>query len=29
MAPNTLVPQVSDELQRIILKCLEKTPEFG
>ena len=29
MAPRTLVPQVSDELQRIILKCLEKKPGFG
>ena len=28
MAPRTLVPQVSDELQRIILKCMEKKPEL-
>jgi serine/threonine protein kinase len=27
-APRTLVPQVSDELQRIVLKCMEKKPEL-
>jgi serine/threonine protein kinase len=27
-APRTLAPQVSDELQRIVLKCMEKKPEL-
>ena len=28
VAPRTLAPKVSDDLERIILKCLDKTPEL-
>ena len=28
VAPRTLVPKVSDDLERIILKCLDKNPEL-